>query len=285
MKYKFLIVIIGFSIFSCQTDKKIDSQTRTQVEIITTKGTILVELYNETPKHRDNFIKLVNEGFYDSLLWHRVIDDFVIQTGDAKTKVVKTGQKIDYVDYLVPAEINDSLFHKRGTLSAAHDGNPELSSSGTEFVIIHRGPASDTTMRRSDYWTLEKSEEWINERLAIYHTYQADSNAVLLELAKNAYQNKNYSEYGKLRDSIISIAKTIENPDYFKFPGEHLEHYLKYGGVPWNDKLYTVFGEVIIGMDVVDSIAETDTNENDRPIEKVRIKTMRIKTDANAKYN
>lgn len=281
MKYIFLVAIFGLSICSCENGNQTNDEIRTQIKIITNKGDILIELYNETPKHRDNFIKLVNEGFYDGLLWHRVIGDFVIQTGDEKSKKVKPDQKIDYVDYLVSAEIIDTLFHKRGTLSAAHDGNPDYSSSGTQFVIIQRGPASDTTMSRSNYWTLEKSEESINERLAIYHAYHADSNAAILKSAKSAYENGDRNAYRNLRDSITSIAKSIENPDYYKIPSEHKEHYLKYGGVPWNDQLYTVFGEVVWGMDVVDVIAASITDDTDRPIEEVRILTMKIVNNAN----
>jgi hypothetical protein len=125
MKYILHLIFLSLCISSCNVTNEANHESRTRLEISTTKGKLLVELYNETPKHRDNFIKLVNEQFYDSILFHRVIDNFIIQTGDPKSHNAKPGEKLGAYDvgYLVPSEINDTIFHKRGTLSAAHDGN------------------------------------------------------------------------------------------------------------------------------------------------------------------
>jgi len=267
--------MIALGIGSCKKNNQTNAETRVQIEINTTKGTILVELYNETPKHRDNFIKLVNDGFYDSILWHRVINDFIIQTGDQTSIDAKPERKIGAIDvgYLVPSEIIDTLFHKRGTLSAAHDGNPDLYSSGSHFVITQKGPIADSLFKRM--------EDRINRRLAVYNTYHADSNASIYNATLKAYKEQNEELYKRLSDSVKSMANKLDTPVFFRFPKEHKEYYMKYGGVPFNDRIYTVFGEVVTGMDVVDSIAATKTDKNDRPIEDVRIISMRIVNDTN----
>ena len=270
MKYIIHLIFLGLCISSCNVANETNLESRTRVEINTTKGKILVELYNETPNHRDNFIKLVNDKFYDSVLFHRVIDNFVIQTGDPFSRDAKPGEVLGEYDvgYLVPSEIIDTIFHKRGTLSAAHDSNPDLSSSGSHFVITQMGPVPDSLF--------EKMENKINNRLAVYQTFHADSNAAILSSAKKYYEEGNFELYEQLYDSIRSISSAIENPDYFEFPKSHIDYYKKFGGVPRNDRIYTVFGEVLIGMDIVDSIAATDTDENDRPLTDVRIISMRV---------
>lgn len=267
MKSKLLLILICLCISSCNKEKKKSIEVRTQVEVVTTNGKILIELYNETPKHRDNFIKLVNERFYDGILFHRVIDNFIIQTGDPKSRDAKPKEIIggNSVGYIVPSEIIDTIFHKRGTLSAAHDGNPDFSSNGSHFVITQRGPIADSS--------LKKMETHINNQLAFYHTLHAESNASTLSLARKYHEQGDYELYKKLYDSILN---TIKNPDFFTFPEKHAEYYKKYGGAPFNDRIYTVFGEVITGMDIVDSIAGTETDENNRPIEDVRVISMRI---------
>lgn len=270
MKYTTLLITVVLILFSCKKIKETKYKNETQVEIQTTKGKILVALYNETPKHRDNFIKLVNDGFYDSILWHRVINNFIIQTGDPESYNAKPGKRLGGkgVNYLVPSEINENIFHKRGTLSAAHDGNPDLYSSGSHFVITQMGPVADST--------LVKDEKWINERLAVYQVFHADSNKVLLESAKKAYNSKEYALYKKLTDSVKNIVSKSKIPEIFSFPQEHVAYYKKFGGVPFNDMIYTVFGEVVEGMDVVDSIATSKTDEYDRPLTDVRIISMKI---------
>lgn len=238
MKNLTFFFLIGFCITSCQNIEETNSESRTQIEIITTKGNILVELYNETPKHRDNFIKLVNEGFYNNILWHRVIDNFIIQTGDPSSKTAKPGEELGEkgIGYYVPAEIRDTIFHKRGTLSAAHDGNPEFDSDGSHFVIIQNDSISHDNF--------DGMEKWINDHLAIYHTYHADSNKLLLEAAKKAYVEEDKILIPQFEDSIKNISKTIETKNIthsllniLRIIQNTVEHHSMIDCIPYLEKL------------------------------------------------
>lgn len=183
----------------------------TLVEISTDFGVIRLKLYKETPLHRENFIKLIGQGFYDSLLFHRVINGFMIQGGDPQSKNAPAGQMLGMGDvgYKIPAEIRDTLYHKKGALAAARDGNPEKASSGCQFYIVHGRKFSETEL----------------------NSFESRSGVKLQPAAR--------------------------------------EYYMNVGGSPWLDGSYTVFGEVVSGMDVVDQIAATPVGPNDRPVKDV----------------
>lgn len=210
-----------------QTDtlvvKTDSSAVRHQVLLQTSKGDIVVELYNETPRHRDNFLKLVKSGYYDGILWHRVIADFMIQTGDSTTRHAKPGVEVgDYdLDYRIPAEIvYPKYFHKRGALAAAREGdsvNPERKSSAAQFYIV---------------WG------------AVYGNSSLDKVQARLDETTG----------GKV-----------------KLTPEVREAYRMYGGTPHLDGQYTVFGEVVKGLNVVRDIDYVDTDDNDRPVWDVKI--------------
>ena len=183
----------------------------TLVEITTDFGVMTARLYNSTPLHRDNFIKLVKQGFYDSLLFHRVINGFMIQGGDPTSKTADStamlgGGEIPGTS-MIPAEFRNNLIHKKGVLAAARDNNPEKKSSNCQFYIV-QGKKCDTT------------------------------------------QLNNGTSYSK----------------------EQKEIYQRIGGTPFLDQNYTVFGEVFIGLDVIDKIAATPVYTTDRPIKNVRMK-------------
>lgn len=192
-----------------------------KVKIVTDKGTIVVLLSDKTPKHRDNFIKLVKQKFYDSILFHRVIKDFMIQAGDPDTRKPEPGKRYGSggLKYTIPAEFDTSLFHKRGVLAAARDNNPEKASSSCQFYIV---------------------------------------------------QGKKYT------DSSLNEVE-IKRLGGRKIPLNHREVYKAIGGSPHLDQNYTIFGEVIKGMDVVDKIANGARDQYDRPKEDVRIIKMRLK--------
>ena len=196
---------------------------RHEVQILTNKGRIRVVLYNETPQHRDNFLRLVREGYYDGVLFHRVINRFMIQTGDSATRNLKEGEPIPDLPepYKVPAEIKfPQFFHKRGALAAAREGdsvNPERASSMSQFYIVYGRIFSDAK--------LDKTQERVSKA--------TNGTAIFTPEIREVY-------------------KTI-------------------GGTPHLDGQYTVFGEVIEGMDVVEDIEFVKTDEKDRPIEDVRI--------------
>jgi cyclophilin family peptidyl-prolyl cis-trans isomerase len=202
------------------------SEQEVHVKIITDFGEMTVKLYNETPQHRDNFIKLVNEGFYDSLLFHRVISGFMVQGGDPKSKGAPAGSALGTggLDYLVPAEFHQNLYHKKGALAAARQGdqmNPEKKSSACQFYIV-QGKKSPPNILKS-----------IEER-----------------------KNK-----GEVR---------------YKYPEQAFEDYNQIGGAPHLDGDYTVFGEVIEGLEVIDKIAAVEVDGRSRPLSDVVMKIERV---------
>ena len=193
----------------------------TRIKIITNLGEMVVRLSNKTPKHRDNFIKLVKNHFYDSLLFHRVINNFMIQAGDPDSKNAPAGKPLGNggPNYIVPAEFRTTLFHKKGAISAARQGdnvNPGKASSGSQFYIV---------------------------------------------------QGKKFSDAGLDSLEIFRLKGK-------KIPADQREAYKTLGGTPHLDEGYTVFGEVIIGMEVIDKIATVATSraaDRDRPMENVMI--------------
>ena len=232
--------------------------------IKTTKGDITISLSELTPLHRDNFIRLADEGFYDGVTFHRVIKDFMIQTGDGSTREEASAVEENYV---IPAEINDSLFHKRGVVAAARMGddvNPARNSSGTQFYIVqgkrYNDAELDETVKRIDY----------NRRQFLY-------NRALADLKKEAEESGNtMNEDEILQEAILRAYEAMEEEGPYLMPEEHRNTYKTAGGTPFLDGAYTVFGEVLDGMDVVDAIASTETNERDRPLNDIRIVKIKI---------
>ncbi len=216
-----LLLISAFFIVAtvvAQQDVKLKKKDRKRdVELTTTAGVIVLRLSDSTPLHRDNFLRLVKSKYYDSVLFHRVINNFMIQGGDPNSKSAVARQALGNggPDYKIPAEFRPSLFHKKGVLAAARDNNPEKKSSGSQFYIVHGKTFTDAGL---------------------------DS-----------------LEAGRLAGR--------------KIPIQHREVYKTIGGVPHLDQNYTVYGEVVKGLDVVDAIAGTPTSKTppDRPINDVRI--------------
>lgn len=235
-----------------------------RAEIKTTAGDIVISLSDLTPLHRDNFIKLAESGFYDGVIFHRVIKDFMIQTGDGSTKKDTSLIKDDYT---IPAEINDSLFHKRGVVAAARMGddvNPERNSSGTQFYIvqgkIYDDEALATTVQRIEY----------NRRQYFY-------NKALGDLRKDAASVETpLSEDEIQQNAILKAYDAMEAAGPYLMPLAHSEAYKTVGGTPFLDGAYTVFGEVLQGMDVVDAIAATATDTSDKPLQEIRIIKVKI---------
>ncbi len=191
------------------------------VLISTDKGDMTIRLYNDTPGHRDNFIKLLEDGFYEGLLFHRVIEGFMIQTGDPMSKDAVPGEPLGSggPGYTIPAEFNSELFHQKGALAAARQGdqvNPERRSSGSQFYIVQGRTWSDAELDQMD----------------------ANREKALTEEQREVYKTK--------------------------------------GGVPHLDEAYTVFGQVVDGLEVIDRIAAVETDGRDRPVEDVRIIEIKI---------
>ena len=203
MKYYLLLLMLFFALASGAKPK------HSYIRIKTSKGECIVMLYNQTPKHRDNFLKLAKEGFYNGTLFHRVIKDFMIQGGDADSKTASPSQVLGSGDlgYLIDAEFRDSLFHKKGVLAAARDNNPLKASSASQFYLVHGKKFTDE------------------------------------ELDKTRMNRMN----GRLiPDSQRAIYKTL-------------------GGTPHLDGNYTVYGEIVQGFVMVDTIASVVTSASNRP--------------------
>lgn len=214
--FVFLISLTAVSI--AQRDSTLKKKDRKRDVLLETNyGDITIRLSDSTPLHRDNFLKLVKVGFYDSVLFHRVIQNFMIQGGDPDSKKAPPGKPLGSggPSYRIPAEFRPSLFHKKGVIAAARDNNPDKASSGSQFYIV---------------------------------------------------QGKVYTEAGL--DSVETFRLNR------KLPAEQREVYKTIGGVPHLDQGYTVFGELVKGLDVVDKIAAAPTSkgaDRDRPLEDIKV--------------
>jgi cyclophilin family peptidyl-prolyl cis-trans isomerase len=219
----FLIAFFVMLQADAQINVKIKKKDRKRdVEMITTEGKIVLRLSDLTPLHRDNFLRLVKSDYFDSILFHRVIQNFMIQAGDPNSKTAAAGQPLGSggPGYRIPAEFRPELFHKKGVLAAARDNNPEKSSSASQFYIV---------------------------------------------------QGKVFTDAGL--DSVETLRLKRRIPENYR------QVYKTLGGVPHLDTEYTVFGEVVSGMDVVDTIAATATSkgaDRDRPLKDIRIISTRL---------
>lgn len=243
-----------------------------RIKIKTTEGDIVVRLYDETPKHRDNFIKLVKEEFFNGTLFHRVIKDFMIQGGDPDSKNAPQGKRLGTggPDYTIPAEfVYPKLFHKRGALSAARLGdeiNPERESSGSQFYIVWGKVYKPQELKQMERQMEMQQQQAIFNSLAKAHR----------EEIMNFRRNRDRVGLQQLQDKLVEEAqqksKEIGSP---KFTDEQVEAYTTVGGTPFLDNQYTVFGEVEEGLDVVERIQNMETSRDDRPKKDVSM-TMEI---------
>lgn len=247
---------------------------RPRVLIETDSGNITIELYNECPQHRDNFLKLAGDGYYDGTLFHRVIEGFMIQGGDPESK--KPGaQNLGNggPGHTIPAEFNPQLVHKKGALCAARLGdnvNPEKQSSGSQFYIV-QGKVQTAQM-------LQQMEANVNQ--AIAQTVQrefftAPENSALLERLKKAQTTRDTAELRKLTEEVMPTIEALVAERAFRYTPEQIQAYTTLGGTPFLDQQYTVFGEVVDGLEVVDKIASVKKN-GERPVadSKMRIRVL-----------
>lgn len=239
------------------------------VLITTTMGDIKVRLYDETPKHRDNFMKLVSENYYDSILFHRVIKNFMVQTGDPTSKTAGPDTPLGSGDpsYTIEAEIDyPKFFHKYGALAAARTSdqiNPERRSSGSQFYIV--------TGNKYTVGQLAQMEQRMTQQAM--QDYFQKLTAEYQDTIKSFYKSGDKEGLEALRQELI--AKTEANVKPVKMTEEAVAAYTTVGGTPHLDGTYTVFGEVLEGMDVVEKIQNSVTGKNDRPVEDIRILGMK----------
>ena len=261
------VITVMFAACGAGSKKSNDMEKRTQVKIETTMGDIVVELYNETPKHRDNFIKLAKEGMYDSTLFHRVIRQFMIQAGDPESKNAADTAHLGSGDvgYTIPAEFVPKFYHKKGALAAARMGddvNPERASSGCQFYIV-------TGRKFRESQLLDMAGQKNNARMDTIFNQLARKHMKEIYKLKKANDQDALLE---LQDSLEAQAYAIyKEEEPFMFTPEQLSAYSTIGGAPHLDGAYTVFGQVVSGMETVEKIEGTKTGKADRPVENVRI--------------
>ncbi|WP_321368422.1 peptidylprolyl isomerase [uncultured Draconibacterium sp.] len=294
---KLSLLLVGcIMLFCIACDSEIEegvwkSDLKKDVQLSTDFGTIILRLSDETPIHRNNFIKLVNQGVYDSVSFHRVIENFLIQTGDVATK--PTGQ-ISTEDstalyYRIDAEFRPDLLHRRGALNAARmgdDQNPDRESDGTQFTIIQGRTYTDSTLalveNRINSWLaynkvinkaenktqLEELSGLMDKMDAIYEERLTADSLTIATIQK---------DIATIKTRFDSLTETeLTTMELYRFPEAHREIYKTEGGAAHLDQNYTVFGQVISGMDVVDSIAGVATNPADKPIDDVRILSAKM---------
>lgn len=253
---------------SCSSNKE------TFVLIETSLGDIKIKLYDETPKHKENFVKLVEEGTYDDLLFHRVIKDFMIQGGDPESKGAPLGKSLGTGDvgYTLDAEfVYPQYFHKKGALAAARQGdetNPQKRSSGCQFYIV-----TGKTYTAGQLDTLETQLTQRQEQ-AIFQGLAAERRSEIMKYRKERNNDALYD----LQDKLIELTKeAMMEKGPVKLTAEQREAYTTVGGTPHLDGDYTVFGEVVEGLDVVEKIGAVGTRNGDRPMEDVTMKMSVVK--------
>ncbi len=287
-----IIAILVFTGFSCTSADSSVDQTETiplfptenrteEVAVISTKfGEMIVRLYDATPEHKANFLKLAKEGFYDSTTFHRIIEGFMVQGGDPNSKddnLRNDGQ--GGPGYTLPAEIVRGYIHKKGALAAArmgNDTNPDMRSSGSQFYIVH---GRQRTERDVDQLLAQANN---NIEQGLISTYVGSpENIEVKQRIDQAIMDGNTGIVSEIITEIKPLATKYFEP--LVYTPQQREIYLTQGGVPYLDGSYTVFGEVIQGLTVVDSIVQAKKNYADRPLEDipmiVRVQTMTLTPD------
>jgi peptidyl-prolyl cis-trans isomerase B (cyclophilin B) len=270
------IVLSLLFISACSYAADNGEKKPTTVEMKTSKGNITILLYDKTPLHKENFIKLVNSGFYEGIMFHRVINSFMAQAGDPNSRNPEfngtLGQNSE--GETIPSEIVPEYFHKKGALAAARMGdqvNPDKKSSGSQFYIVQG--------KKHNRGQLTQMEAKIN---------QQKENALIgifLKKSENAHymETIRYCQQQKLNDSLNSLYQEIkslvisQDSNPFSFSEEAIQTYETIGGTPFLDNGYTVFGEVTNGLDIIDQICSVATLKGDKPVDPITIISVSIK--------
>lgn len=250
---KYLFLLLSCALGACSAEKDY------LVTIHTQYGDMHAVLYDATPRHKNNFIKLAENGMYDSTIFHRVIQNFMVQGGDVNAK--PSVQEEDQINYTIPAEFVDTLYHKKGAIAAARMGdqvNPDKESSGSQFYIVQGTTYTEAALTTD----MDKLARGIQTLI------QNDSNYDSLEQELVGLYNK--GDFEAYTQRIIELKPVVEEALNIeidkKYPEERLQAYTTVGGTPHLDDTYTVFGQVIDGLAVIDSIAAQPTGPADKPL-------------------
>lgn len=257
---------------STQSVPYVGGDNDVKVRIVTTMGEIVVELFNDTPRHRDNFVKLAKEGYYNNTLFHRVINEFMIQAGDPDSRNAPRGKMLGMGDpgYTIEAEIvYPQHFHHRGALAAARQGdatNPERRSSGSQFYIVTGKVYSAGQLGQIEKQLNMVAQQEIFNRLATEHR----------DTIMSLRRNRDQAGLQVLQTELIARTEAEAAANPVGLTDVQRQLYSTVGGTPHLDGQYTVFGRVIEGMEVVDAIQAVETDNNDRPNDDVRIISMQV---------
>ncbi|MED5302346.1 MAG: peptidylprolyl isomerase [Bacteroidota bacterium] len=273
-KNKFLVLFSTLLLTTLVLGSFVKKSDEIEVIMTTSKGELILKLYNQTPIHRDNFVKLINNQFYNGISFHRVIKNFMAQAGDPNSRDPEYAGNLgnNSEGETLPAEIFPSLFHKKGALAAARMGdqvNPEKRSSGSQFYIVQG--------KKYNRNQLTQMEARINQQL------EGNRVGIFLKDSSNkAYMNRvKVCQQNGWMDSLNMVISEIKNivlkdVDKFTFSEEQLKAYETIGGTPFLDNGYTVFGEVVSGIDIIDSICTSPTLPGDKPQEPIIILSVKI---------
>ncbi len=267
----FILVVLFATSTSCSSSNK--KGDKSVVSIKTEFGEIKVKLYDETPLHKANFLKLVKEGFYNDLLFHRVINHFMIQGGDPDSKDAEAGKRLGggSLGYTIPAEFVSKYYHKKGALAAARKGgpsNPEKESSASQYYIVQGGIFS---MEKLDSMEMIKNSRIKSD---LQKKMFQDATSQINEFRGNNDQAGFNVFVVELREKVDSI---FDADLKFSFTEEQRDVYTTIGGYPSLDGDYTVFGEVVEGLDVLDKIAAVETDKRNRPIKDIKMQVEMAK--------
>ena len=273
-KNKFLVLFSTLLLTTLVLGSFVKKSDEVEVIMTTSKGELILKLYNQTPLHMDNFVKLINNQFYNGISFHRVIKNFMAQAGDPNSRDPEYAGSLgnNSEGETLPAEIFPSLFHKKGALAAARMGdqvNPEKRSSGSQFYIVQG--------KKYNRNQLTQMEARINQQL------EGNRVGIFLKDSSNrAYMNRvKVCQQNGWMDSLNVVISEIKNivlkdVDMFTFSEEQLKAYETVGGTPFLDNGYTVFGEVVSGIDIIDSICTSPTLPGDKPQEPIIILSVKI---------
>ncbi len=282
MKSKILSIIVlavallgaakGTNQSSTMSGQQTDRSNDVKVLLHTTLGDITVLLYGDTPRHRDNFVARVNAGDYDGVLFHRVIDDFMVQTGDPSSKNAPKGKMLGAGDSGTPVEAEflfPQHYHHRGALAAARQGdavNPERKSSGSQFYIVTGKKYSPAQLDQMEKQAVMRHKQDVFNELCA-----ANRDSIMA-----MRRNRDQAGLQALQEQLVKETEAKTAGDSVIFTPQMREDYMRIGGTPHLDGTYTVFGRVLEGMDVVEKIEAAETDANDRPIEDIKIISAKV---------
>ena len=273
-KNKFLVLFSTLLLTTFVLGSFVKKSDEVEVIMTTSKGELILKLYNQTPIHRDNFVKLINNQFYNGISFHRVIKNFMAQAGDPNSRDPEYAGSLgnNSEGETLPAEIFPSLFHKKGALAAARMGdqvNPEKRSSGSQFYIVQGKKYNRNQLTQMEARINQQLE---GNRVGIF--LKDSSNKAYMNRVKVCQQNGWMDSLNMAISEIKNIV--LKDVDKFTFSEEQLKAYETVGGTPFLDNGYTVFGEVVSGIDIIDSICTSPTLPGDKPQEPIIILSVKI---------